>query len=229
MARSILVATLGFDTKFQMKTLTKLVSEGEKTLDLVTIVRPEEGGDKADRAEEELSRFCKRVLGLNVRVVRTNVLDPPAAISTIFKTLSQLNPELVIADLSGGMRLLILETLAAVLAFNRSRPTARIIVWAEDLSGRVELDPRLFNLPLFDERDHKILEVIAKEGPQTLRELTSKLSMPRSTVHARLTSLGERGFVAKEKDKGSLRYHITQLGMIAYHMGVVEVKNMSRL
>ncbi|MEB3780366.1 MAG: CRISPR-associated CARF protein Csa3 [Desulfurococcales archaeon] len=219
MARRVLVATLGFDSRFQMKTLTQLGSGGDiKGISLVIIVRPSTGDGRAEEAERTLVKFCREILGVEVLVLKVNVLDPPAAIGSITGALRRIDPDDIVADLSGGMRLLIMETLAALLAYKRNRSNLRIVLWAEDLSGKVDLDPKIFSLPQVTESDVKILEVLVRKGSLSLKELASELSIPRSTIHDRLRKMIDKGLVSRSKVDGMVVYTITQLGLAVYRV-----------
>ena len=182
------------------------------------IVRPSTGDKRAEEAERTLVKFCREILGVEVLVLKVNVLDPPAAIGSITGALRRIDPDDIVADLSGGMRLLIMETLAALLAYKRNRSNLRIVLWAEDLSGKVDLDPKIFSLPQVTESDVKILEVLVRKGSLSLKELASELSIPRSTIHARLRKMVDEGLVSRSRVDGMVAYTITQLGLAVYRV-----------
>ncbi len=211
----LVVMTLGFDTRFQMKTLARIASS---MADKVIIVRPEEESDMAGRAEEELARFARDILGLEMEVVRVPVVKPEEAVARIALAIRRHAGRSIIADLSGGMRSLILETLAALL--NEARGRLDIIVWLENLKSEIMLDPSLFNLPLVDEISLKILGEL-RSGPLTLRELKDRLGRPKSTVYVKIRRLVDQGLIRRRMvPGGTIVYEITQPGLTVYLMGL---------
>lgn len=211
--------TLGFDTRFQMRTLTRVkVGEGDKIL----VIRVDEQHERADAAERDLVRFAKEILGTGAHVLRVNVHDPREAIPAIASKLSELSgsapPAKVVVDLSGGMRALILETLAAVL--NLFPPDAvDIVVWTEDLKEMVSLTPRSFSVPRLDDLSARILDELSDGVPRSLKELTSAVGRPRTTVYHRLRGLLSDGLVREVRRLGTaLHYAVTDAGLLALRL-----------
>ncbi len=215
MVKRVIVLTLGFDVRFQLRTLARLGPEGALS---VLIVRPEGEEERAETAERELVEFAEKILGLRVEILRVPVDDPARAVAWIASRLSRYVGCRFVADLSGGMRALILETLAALLTV-ASPEALKIIVWFEDLRGKVEVSPVLFKLPRVDEDSLRILAQLGEGVPRTLRELATVLRMPRSTTYAKLRRLVELGLVRSRKDEaGRMLYEATQPGLAVLFM-----------
>lgn len=212
MASKLIVFTLGFDTRFQMKTLTRIrVGEDDKVL----IVRVDEVHEQVDAAERDLVRFVKDILGVEVHVLRVNVYEPHEAIPAIASRLVEFSPvSKIIADLSGGMRVLVLETLAALLStFPPS--IIDIIVWTENLREMVALNPRSFNIPRLDELSLHILEELDDGVPRSLKELVTLLGKPKTTIYHKLRGLVSEGLVEEMRRPGTVLYVITSSGRLA--------------
>ena len=211
MASRLIVFTLGFDTRFQMKTLTRIRTSSN---DRVLIIRVDEPHKQVDEAERDLVKFVKEILGVEVCVLRVNVYDPHEAIPSIASKLLELSTGKVVVDLSGGMRSLILQTLAAVLSV--FPPSAvEIIVWTENLKEMITLSPRVFNIPRLDDLSFSILEALADGVPRSLKELVSILDKPKTTVYHKLRGLVSEELVEEIRKPGQVLYTITSLGKLA--------------
>ncbi|RLE38707.1 hypothetical protein DRJ17_03170 [Candidatus Woesearchaeota archaeon] len=217
MASRLAILTLGFDLKFQLRTLSKFSGK----IDKVVIVRPEDTSEKSKKAEKELVEFVKEILGLEVNVIKLKVENPGEAIANLYSYLVKETPSSVIADLSGGMRALILEVLASLM---NALPLERtkIIIWTENLKTRLEICPRIFALPQLDELSIKILSVLSDGVPRRLKELTINVNAPKTTVFTKLKKLVESGLVYESRERPGIKYMITNTGRIA--LKIVEAK-----
>ena len=212
MASKLIVFTLGFDTRFQMKTLTRIrVGRDDKVL----IIRVDEPHEQVDAAERDLVKFVKEILGIEVHVIRVNVYKPHEAIPAIALKLLELAPsEKIVADLSGGMRALILETLAAILSMFPPS-IVDIVVWTENLREMITLSPRFFNIPRLDTLSLQILEKLGDGVPRSLRELVDSVKKPKTTVYHRLKGLVSEELVEEIRKPGMVLYAITNTGLLA--------------
>lgn len=212
MASKLIVFTLGFDTRFQMRTLTRIGVEKD---DKVLVVRTNEPHERVDIAERDLVKFVKEILGINVHVLRVNIYKPHEAIPAIASILLNFTPfTKLIVDLSGGMRILILETLAAALSLFPPN-IIDIIVWTENLKEMVRLSPRAFNIPRLDELSIQILEVLSDKVPRSLRELVDIIRRPKTTIYYRLRELISEGLIEEIRKPGSVLYIISDAGLLA--------------
>ncbi len=211
MASRLIVFTLGFDTRFQMKTLTRIKTSSD---DRVLLIRVDEQHKQVDEAERDLVKFVKEILGLEIHVLRVDVYNPHKAIPSIASKLLELSTGRVVVDLSGGMRALILQTLAAVLSV--FPPSAvEIIVWTENLKEMITLSPRVFSIPRLDDLSLSILEVLSDGVPRSLRELVGILDKPKTTVYHKLRGLISEELVEEIRKPGTVLYAITSLGKLA--------------
>jgi len=209
-----IVLTLGFDEKFAIRALMRAAPLKE---DEVVVIIPSIGDEKSKKALDSVRSFCN-IIGTNVDVREVPVAEPKAAMAIIYKLCSQRLKEgkRLHLNLSGGMRALILETLAAALAAARHIPEVKVEVELENFSGVVEFTLSDFTLSPPESQDLDILTCIKEledaGGRATLDRIASRTEIPRSTVYRRLLELVRRGYVKLERQDRKVAYSLTDLG-----------------
>ncbi len=198
------MATMGFDTRFQMKTL---VGIGKDEIDYALLLIPSgELNEKAEKALRDMEGFLRDLMGLDYDVLKINIDDPVEAIAEIYLKLDSLRPSMIIGDLSGGMRSMVLEAYTAILSYHYSTGTAfKIIVWKEDLTGRIEVDHDYTKIPVLMGLDEKIIMQLSI--PRTLKEIVEATGKPKTTVYLRLRKLINEGLVEESRPKGRTVYY----------------------
>lgn len=207
--KGLYAATLGFDTRFQMKSLVHL---GRSRIDRVLSILPRKHDDKSARALEELRRFCRDVMG--IKEFDTILVDLDAgyasSIAEIYLGLAGVKDiQHLYIDLSGGMRLLVLYTFMASQLYRRSTGVpVTYIVWREDLEGYAEMPGDIMDIPLYSREDPQalILEKLA-EKPMTTSELARETGMPKSTIYKYLKEMTEQGLLERQ-EKGKYVFYI---------------------
>jgi CRISPR-associated protein Csa3 len=215
MVSRVIILTLGFDEKFAIRALMRTAPLKD---DEVMIIIPTQKNERAEKALTSLKKFCEIIESIMFEVVEVPVNEPELAIATIYKVLSRKlrSEKRLQLNLSGGMRALILETLAATLAAASHIPDIKIEVELENLSGVAEFKLDHFRLSPLGSLDLNILASIKKLEDvhmyATLDMITSETKMPRSTVYRRLLTLTKRGYVKLEKQGRKILYLLTDLG-----------------
>lgn len=212
-----IIVTLGFDEKFVIRAIMRNAPLKE---DKVIVFVPSFKDERAERALSSLKEFCARIGELRLEEQEVPVTDVEMAIAKVHRVLSRelMEGRKLCFNLSGGMRVLILEVLAAALTALRNMPETKIEVELENLTGRVEFTLNHFMLsqPSVPEKD--ILSCIAKleeEGRvATLDTLVLMLGEPRTTLYRRLLDMAKKGYVKVEKLGRSMIFALTGIGRI---------------
>lgn len=122
-------------------------------------------------------------MGISVERLDVEVPNFSDAVRIIERKLSELaeSPPIFV-DVGGGLRMLVIETLLAVLGFVRKSPSVdvRLLIYIEGTDRRLELpvkDLELMLIPSIDltplERD--VLAVLSSEHPMELRDIHNAL------------------------------------------------------
>jgi CRISPR-associated protein Csa3 len=215
MVNRAIILTLGFDEKFAIRALMRAAPLKD---DEIVVTIPAMEDEKCKRALDSLKSFCDITGGVRLDIKEVPISEPGIAIATIYRILSQKikSGKCLYLNLSGGMRALILETLAAALAAARHIPDIKVEIELENFGGIVEFTlshfmlspPGLLDLSILT--CVKELEAICKHA--TLDIITSKTRIPRSTVYRRLLNLVKKGYVKSERHGKRVVYSLTDLG-----------------
>ncbi|MBS7287540.1 MAG: CRISPR locus-related DNA-binding protein [Candidatus Freyarchaeota archaeon] len=201
----IIVASLGFEEKFILRAIMR---RGLKEGDKIVVIMPEGGDTRGERALQVISDVVLKLSDGTVEVVKhqVNVRDFYGAVSSIRNLLRELSLEgRLVVNLSGGIRLLIIETLAAVLSLGLQ--DAEIEIETED-SSTVAVIPVRALYPLELELVEKqILQQAAEKGEIRLKDLEG-LKLPKATLWRKLARLTQQGLLEKTNDK----YRVSDLG-----------------
>ncbi len=206
MMKMILIVTLGFDEKFALRAIMRRgIKEGDKLLALL----PQKGDPRGEKAFLTLKQTLLNMLPkLEVEKAEINIQDPYGAISNLRKVLKSLSlkGEELILNISGGQRLLIIETLAAALSLNLGNLKLELETEDSSLYFTTSLD---IMLPMdLDKLDLDILKKIAEKGSVKLTDLLDKIEIPKTTLWRKLNRLAELKLLEKDKDN----YILSDLG-----------------
>ncbi|AEE94624.1 CRISPR associated DNA-binding protein, Csa3 [Acidianus hospitalis W1] len=185
---NILLVTIGFDEKFQIRALMRRFKE----IDKVVIV----GYFNEERAKKALESFINVIntAGVSYELLEVNPYSFDDLIVRISKFINKNKGNRLIVNLSGGMRILIL---GVILSFIINYVDAEIEVETEDFKTVVSI--RLKDLmPISLSNDHiNILKAI-KEGYVSINSLHSYLKIPLSTVWRRVKELISEGLLTED-------------------------------
>lgn len=200
--------TMGFDEKFAIRALMR---RGLEPKDLVAILIPKSKKDpRAEKALKAIETFLNTVFGKpNIAILEVPIEDFPAAVSTIRRFILGSSERPLYANLSGSMRILVVEALAAIIT---SGVDAEIELEAEDGSTIVSF--RAWDL-LPAELDTIDIEILRRTvGGISLPDLARELNMPKSSVWRRVASLERRGLLTTSRRGRSLWVSITTKGLL---------------
>lgn len=214
------IITLGFDEKFAVRAI---VSKGLTRDDSVLVITPESSvnysQDKADTALRNLKKFIQTVQpGVSLNEIKIDIKNVSKAVSKIMDAIKSSNQKNIYANLSGGMKLVTIETLISLIQLGVD---CEIDVEAEDLSGPVKLYTSYFDRSSLEWEDKLILasllgsEKTLLEITETIRhDLEGTVYQPpsRVTIWRRLESLERRGFVNYRTHKRVKYFSLTPKG-----------------
>lgn len=204
----LIVLTLGFDEKFAVRGILRYTPKPE---DVIAIITASPFVEKAEKALKTLLEVLKNYAGIeNIEIVEVDVADPESAKHKIKELISKYECELI-ANLSGGMRALILITLAAVLSSNKK---ALIELETENLENIITFNPDFFRPEPIDESDRRILRKIAEIGEVKLDEFAEIIGKSRTTTYRILKKLVKTGYIVERKVGRGVVYTVSSKGRL---------------
>ncbi len=213
----LIILTLGFDEKFAVRGILRYAPKPDDTVMIITASPLVE---KAEKALKTLLNILKSYAGIeNIEVVEIDVSNPESAKHKIKEYISKYKCELI-ANLSGGMRALILITLAAVLSSNRN---ALIELETENLENIITLAPEFFKPEPIDESDIRVLRKVAEIGEVKLDEFAEVIGKSRTTTYRILKKLVNTGYLEEKKIGRGVIYILSSKGTQV--LGVANMKN----
>ena len=195
----IITYTFGFDERFAFRSLLRRGLGGsDKVAVLVPSNRPDE---KSENALSSLDNFVKRyVNGEGVMRYEIEIDDFYVAVTIIAGLFRSWAERPIILNLSGGMRLLIVETLVAAIYCGIP---IKVEIETEDGKTFTEFEtPDLLPVRL-DELDIEILKTLSNVK-LTLKFLAEALQVAKPTAWRHVKKLQELGLVELERvtDRG---------------------------
>jgi CRISPR locus-related DNA-binding protein len=147
----------------------------------------------------------------NVKVVEVDVSNPELAKHEIKDIISKYREYELIANLSGGMRALILITLAAVLSSDRE---VLIELETENLESVITLNQEFFKPESIDESDKRILRKIGEIGEVKLDDFAELIGKSRTTTYRILKKLVNAGYLEEVKKGRGVVYVLSDKGWL---------------
>ncbi|MHA1834847.1 MAG: CRISPR-associated CARF protein Csa3 [Candidatus Baldrarchaeia archaeon] len=205
-----IIITFGFDEKFAIRGLLR---NGLNYGDKVLVFTAKPIIDKVERALHILEEFVSKYYrGVTFKVVSVNVQDFNSAILQISRTLREEAEGEKIINLSGGMRSLIIETLAAVLIVGME---GEVEVELENFEGVIKFPLNIIKVkPPLSEEFKNILNTLIEEGGLSISELSRRLNVAKSTIHRRIKILKEMGLVETEYEGKRLMCSATSIAKL---------------
>jgi CRISPR-associated protein Csa3 len=205
------VATIGFDEKFVIRAILRNLKELEKIY-LVT-ARPIE--EKVAKAIDQVKQFVNVALlapgfKVIVEVVDVEIEDFPGAVSQIRKKCFS-EPDNYVVSLGGGMRAVVLATLAAFLV---SGARGEIEVELENFRGVIKFKPELFKITSLGDYEKSVISSLTKHGRATYKELLEDTGLSRATLFRVLKSLKLKGLIEVHRENKTSYYTLTDVGRI---------------
>ena len=201
MSTVIIVTTMGFTESLALRGLLK---RGIKENDKVVVVRPKDREERADQAYEAFKLTLQKLGYREPIELRVDVGDFEGTVAFIAAKLEELyDGEGIYANLSGGMRLLILEVLLGIL---HSAIKAEIEVFSEDGKTSVTFTPDVFRRP--DVRSDELEILHAFGNKLSVTEIAEETGFAKSKVSRGLKRLREMKLIDERGEK------LTTLGKI---------------
>ncbi len=206
-----LVVTLGFEEKYALRALMRSsLGRGDRFI----IILPDDKHPRREKAYNFIvEEIVKKVFPeLEVERVEVNVRDFYGAIHRIRELLKGLKGKIVL-NVSGGLKILILEVLAAASSLGLEDAEVEIEdIDSEDIDVReapfVRAPLKVMYPVKLDDSDLEILRKAREKGELTLKEATEEFGAPKATLWRRLNRLVEHGLLEKADDT----YHLSELG-----------------
>ena len=197
MAKVVLL-TLGFEEKFAVRAL---VRRGLEVGDLVVLVT---GPiiDKVAKAINYVKEFLKYFEGIDIQVFEVSeVHEFTEAVPRIKKLIKELlnKYDFIVANLSGGMRALIIEVLTSIILLPKELKS-RVIVEldTEDSKATIEIPKELnimINPPELGVKEDIIKVIIDEGGEADIYTIARRLEKDESTIRRQLEVLKELGLI----------------------------------
>jgi CRISPR-associated protein Csa3 len=206
----IIAVTFGFDEKFAIRALMRH-PPSDRTR--VVVLLPEEGQDeRVERGLSVLNDFVKRYVNEEgVELMKVPIGDFHGSVLTLARAFRSWAERPIILNLSGGMRLLVVEALCAALI---SRVPMAVEVESEDGKALAAFSTDDLSIPEIDEVDRQIIKWLAS-GDKTLGSLSERLGISKATVWRRLRRLERAGMVKLSKGRRrEIAVELTERGRI---------------
>jgi len=204
------IFTLGFHEDFIIRRLmSSKTSKGERII--VFTVSPVSGA--SEKAFKNLEAFCattglSRPELVEIKVSGREFIEIVYDIISVLKDLE----EPIIADLSGGMRILVIATYIGV---EMSRKRSIVYVAQESGQGeeyKIDIEEMRILSKEYSEEKMRILKEIAENPGTTIREIAEKIKRSEKTVTTHINDLKKDRLVTSKGRTQNL--YITKLGEI---------------
>lgn len=204
----LFISTLGFEEASLIRFLLRNQPQLE---DIVLVVSPFPDDARSVRAYQQVEAFLTKYMPeVKLRKVQVPVDKVHQAIAIIAQNIKSLNASSAIVNLSGGMRILVIEVLAAVrMVFGDG---ADIEMELEDKREVVKFKPSIMDLEVPSTEQVRILSAMKDLGRSaSLSKIASRTGIPRSSVYKEVKRMEREGLVAKIDGK---RFGLTDLGLV---------------
>lgn len=203
------VFTLGFHEDFIIRRLHASRAEaGDKII--VFTVKPASGAPL--KAFSNLETYCLRI-GLQRPVlieIDVRERDFTEILGDVLEVVLGLE-EPVVADLSGGMRILVIAIYTAIM-ISRKKAVVMVSPEGEAIEHRIDIeDIRILDTELTEEK-REILEIIEKNPGTTIPEIARTLEKSEKTITNHVNTLKKQRLVAAKGKRNNL--YLTKLGQI---------------
>ena len=211
MTEIVVVFTVGFDTKFQFKTI---LEQGQKASKFVAIINSDKN-EKTISAIDTLKKFLLEYLEKPFEILEVDFSRPEEAFQTLVKYFSNLRENKVLVDISGGMRIIgIITLISAIVSIEPRR--LEILIWTEDLKERlnlsflsyVTLKISLSNFAL------QVLRAIIESEAINLTDLSKKLEKPKPSVYRAIKELLSNGLIEERREGRKHIYQVNPKGKV---------------
>ncbi|MGB9730143.1 MAG: CRISPR-associated CARF protein Csa3 [Thermoprotei archaeon] len=199
--RKLIIATIGFEEKFTVRMITRHgLDKGDKVL-LLTGPPTEKSTIAINLVREFITKYYSKDVTLLVReipvhnfydavhIIKQNIMNEAKGVTNI------------VVNLSGGMRILIIETLLALTVLSVKNITVEIET--EDSSTIITIPTEFISMKLPIRKRHiEILQILAQaQEPITIKTIAEELKIDDSTIRRHLLKLRKMRLVEVKKGK----------------------------
>ncbi|MEM3449918.1 MAG: CRISPR-associated CARF protein Csa3 [Nitrososphaerota archaeon] len=189
------IATIGWT---EWPIASAIIKHGLSKGDKIILLSPEKRDDRSRATINEVKHFVtKFVSSAEVSEVSVPVHMPTEAIPLIAKLFSEEGRDRdLIVNLSGGMRILVLETLLALTLM-----CVENLVLELQTEDKVDVQLPVLWRPVenLSPPARKALKILSERGPVSLSDMASSLRVSVATAHRLLKSLEENNIVSSKK------------------------------
>jgi CRISPR-associated protein Csa3 len=194
----LVVVTLGFNEALALRGLMK---RGIKEEDNIVVIKPISDDERSRQALEAFKLTLEKIGVNKIEVLEIDPSNLLEAVSKISNFLKQRAQREVYANLSGGMRILILEVL---LGMAHTFHNATVEIYSEDGKTSIILPLDILCKTTLEPYEVEVLKALSES--KTISEASKKLNSPKSRVWRVAKKLEEKGLVSEGKltEKGKL-------------------------
>ncbi|MBO3754140.1 MAG: CRISPR locus-related DNA-binding protein [Candidatus Brockarchaeota archaeon] len=189
------VATIGWT---EWPIASAIIKHGLSKGDRIILLSPEKRDERSRAAVSEVKHFVSRfVPSVEVSEVSVPVHSPSDAIPLLARLFAKEGGDVgLIVNLSGGMRILVLEALIALMLVN-----VKNLVLELQTEDKVNVQLPILWKPMGDLSPHarKALKILEERGPVSLSNLANILRVSVATAHRLLKNLEENSIVISKK------------------------------
>jgi len=208
------VATIGWT---EWPIASAIIKHGLSNGDKIILLCPEKKDERAKEAINEIKDFISK-FSSDVEIVDVSVpvYDPVSAVVTIARVIkdeAESDRDLIV-NLSGGMRILIIETLLALMLFKIDKLDLEIRT--ED---KVDLSiPKIWKYyPDLAKEEVKVLKVLA-EKEASLSEVSKKLGTSNATTYRILKRMEEDDLISSRKSGKERIVRLAPKGIVFFKL-----------
>ncbi|BAJ50848.1 CRISPR-associated protein, Cas3 family [Candidatus Caldarchaeum subterraneum] len=209
--RKTIMVTLGYT---EWPVVSSLVKHGLEPGDRIVTIVPSKSDARSSAAIQEIRNFLSKFSpGVSLEVLTVDVVKFEQAVATVLKRLFKEKKEgrNVIVNLSGGMRILILEAYTALVLWGAGAAVSEIVT--EDKQELVL--PTLSTVGVFSllkESDFRVLE--AAKNSESVVALAKTARLPLATAYRRVVALEKMGLLSTVKRDRVRTVSLTALGRV---------------
>ncbi|MEM3388960.1 MAG: CRISPR-associated CARF protein Csa3 [Thermoproteota archaeon] len=189
------VATIGWT---EWPIASAIVKHGLSKGDKIILLSPEKRDERSRAAVSEVKHFVSKFVPfVEVSEVSVPIHSPSEAIPLIAKLFSEEGKGRdLIVNLSGGMKILVLETLLALMLISIEN-----LVLELQTEDKVDVQLPILWRPVEDLSPpaRKALKILWEHGPVSLSKLADSLRISVATAHRLLKSLEKNSIVSSKK------------------------------
>lgn len=189
------VATIGWT---EWPIASAIIKHGLSKGDRIILLSPEKKDERSRAAVNEVKHFVSKFVPfVEVSEVSVPIYSPSDAVPLLARLFAKegSNADLIV-NLSGGMRILVIEALMALMLVN-----VKNLVLELQTEDKVDVQLLILWKPMGDLSPpaKKALKILGERGPVSLSDLASNLRVSVATAHRLLKSLEENNTVSSKK------------------------------